>query len=317
MPRTAGLAAVLALCAGPALAQGLPASAAACVDALNAATAAASDGDPAPFAVDHCPAFLEALAASPWAATIPAGEAEYLEAGALEALLATSAAYTSPSTADLSDARLAALVAELEPFVAEPEPGLWERFTEWLAGLFESEDGERSWLAELIASISIPESWQRILLYGLLGLVVVLVLAILINELRLGGAFTRRAKQALRRVTILGNAADPAAVPSFDDIGRAPAIGRKVELLFTLVVDRVRQRYRDLLAPGLTHREIARAAARLDAPTGSSLAAVAMAAERVTYADWSPDDASWREILENGENLVRRLAEAPPDENTT
>jgi hypothetical protein len=307
--RAAGLAVLLALMPGHAPAQGLPGDAADCVAGLAAAGDAAAADDPAPVLRDHCPAFLDALTDSPWADNLPSGLPAYLERDGLEALIAATAPYAAPEPRDISAERLDALVAALEPFVAEPEPSLWDRFVDWFNGLFETDDGGRSWLGELLASISIPEAVQKAMLYGILIVVVVFVLAILINELRIGGAFARRARRALGRVTITGRTRAEASVPTFDDIGRTPAIGRKIELLFTLVVDRVRQHYRGLLAPGLTHREIARAAGRLDTPARDSLAAIAGAAERVTYADWSPDDASWRRILADGEALVRRLAD--------
>lgn len=296
------------LLAGSAAAQGLPAGARACLEALAAAEQSAGDEAAAITAGARCPQFTAALAASDWADNLPAGTIDTLDRAALAALTATAAAYDPPAPPALDTAALAAIVSELEPFVAEPEPTFWERLVEWLDGLLQSDDGEPSWLGELLSSLSLPDALAEILIYVVAILALATVVVILINELRLGGAFLGRSTgDRLRQAAADARRGEEPAVPGFAEIRAMPSVRRRVELLFTLVAARLRQRQRGLLAPGLTHRELALLAAGLDPSARRSLATVAGAAERVTYADWSPDEDDWGSILAEGESLVRRL----------
>jgi hypothetical protein len=302
----AGTALALVLVAGVAAGQGLPAGASACVGALAAADRAV-EADALPGVVgDVCPDFLDALEASWWNASIPEDEAYFLERGGLESLIAAAETYTGRRTLALAPAELDAIVTGLEPFVTPPEPTIWEQLRDWFRGLFESENGERTWLGEWLESLTIPEAWERPILYVIAAIAVIAVLAILINELRLSGAFLGRQTRILRVIAGKSAIADQ-ATPDFDAIHSAARLGDKVELLFGLIVGRLRQREPGRLSPALTHREIARTAGTLDASARNSLLDVAGAAERVTYADWQPDPDAWRSILTSGETLVAEL----------
>ncbi len=131
------------------------------------------------------------------------------------------------------------------------------------------------------------------------------MLAIVINELRAGGAFVGRSRRALRAAAAARRAGlEP---PTLDEVRAARAVGRKIELLFMLVTDRLRRRHRGLMNPGLTHRELAAAATDLAPDARESLGRIATAAERVTYAGRPPGETETDALVARGEALLRAL----------
>lgn len=299
---------LLALVAGSAWSQSLPDGAEACRERLVSVEAERARGDSGRMlAGDYCPAFVQALERSDFGALLPDGQAAAIDRRALDQLLALEAGFAREPDASIDATGLDAIVSRLEPFVAPPEASLGERIRDWFNGLFRSDDGESTRLGEWLSRLSIPDSWERPILYTLAGLAVLTILAILWNELRLGGAFLGRSGQrAIARVRAAGAGIDD-TVPSFALIGATTSLARKTELLFAVVVDRLRRRAPGRLAASLTHLEIQAASSDLDAPARESLARIAGAAERVTYARWVPDPAHWDSLRETGERLVRRL----------
>jgi hypothetical protein len=294
--------------AGAAGAQELPPGAAACMAALGAAAAAAGSEDEAPTAGEFCLQFVAALEASPWGGNLLDGEASSLTRAGLETLTATTAAYGDELDRPLSRDSLQDLVAALEPFVTEPPPSLWQRFVDWIDGLISPGEVDESWFSKWLSSLSIPEAWIRSIVLAFLGLVVLTAVGILVNELRLAGAFAGRGTQhPLKRLERSSNLHGSRQAPSFEDIANAPALSRKVELLFALALHRLNRRQAARLRPSATHRQIASAAIDLDPRGRERLATLAMAAERVTYAAWEPDDPSWQTVLTSGNELFDQL----------
>ena len=229
-------------------------------------------------------------------------------------MIATLEVYEAPVSEALSTEALGAIVATLEPFTAEPPPTLWQRFTDWIGSWFDSDSDEPSWLAQWLDSLTLPEEWSRILIYAIAAIAVSILLAIVVNELRIGGAFFGR-RVAARRATASAVAGNVPADLSLESVMRAEPTGRRVELMLALAVDRLRQRYIGLFRPDLTHRELARAANELDATVQTPFNDVVAAAERVTYGNWQPDDESLQRVLGAGETVVRH-AESNSDSSS-
>jgi hypothetical protein len=300
---------ILALLAGTtAIAQPLPDGAAACIDALEAARADGDDtDDKKPLLARICPDFSAALAATQWNALL---EADNLDPAGLEALTSLASRYQAPVAERLAVDPLGAIVAELEPFVPDEKPSLWSRFSDWINGLFEADDGEESWLSAWLNSFSLSElstdSFVRIIAF----VAVLAVLAILLNELRLSGAFI----SSRRRVRgLAGTARDTAVeVPvSLDAVLEATTIRRRIELLLTLVISRLQRQHGTALHVGKTHGELASAAGQLDPDLQEPFASIVRAAERVTYADREPDPAEFERVLESGRAVVARTDTTP------
>src|SRR5262249_45597702 len=146
----------------------------------------------------------------------------------------------------------------------------------------------------------------------LLGVVLVAATAVVVvNELRVAGVL---AGGVLGKYTQLAQSAadSPDARPrDLADVASAPFARRPV-LLLALVLDRLRARGRVPLRDRLTHRELLRAAAGLSAEQSAAFAAIVGAAERVTFADWRPEERDVEGLVATGRTL---LASFPVDES--
>lgn len=309
---TDGLIAALLLAAAAVSAEPLPAGADTCLAALAAAEerpgATARSTDP-PRVGDICPAFRAALDRSAWGRgellDKPPGELDRADIAALSRLAGPHDTADAPV---LAAARLDDIVAALEPFVPEAPPTLWDRIREWLRGLTRSDAGEPTWLGRLLESISIPPALVRDFIYGLAAALVLAVLAVMISELGAAGLLTGRTRRP--RAALATARRRPRGVDDFDAIRAMPDPGRRIELVFAFVVDRLRRRRRAALSEALTHRELEQAVSALDTSARHRLHEVADAAERVTYGGWQPDETACDSVLASGRSLALTLESA-------
>jgi hypothetical protein len=151
---------------------------------------------------------------------------------------------------------------------------------------------------------------ERVVRYLVIVLGIALVVAtvvVVVNELRAAGVL---AGSVLRKYAPLSPAAPEGAdtrVADLDDVARAP-LARRPVLLLALVLTRLRARGRAPLRDSLTHRELLGAAAGLSAEQSAAFAVVVGAAERVTFADWRPEERDVDGIVARGGALLASFA---------
>lgn len=293
-------------------AQDLPSGTMACLARLRQAPPAAAEKRGPRRLGDVCPGVAEALAAGPWGGALPRGEIQNLTARSLRQLVDLSGHYRrAPRVArDLSAAKLGGIVAGLAPFEPKPRLSLWDRIVaklrEWLG--LDRGGGE---LAKWLQRFAIPALWRRLLVYTLVLALVAGVLAVLINELRHGGAFARRSRRHRgSRVGAAAEAGSHVRVASFDDVLGAPP-GRQPVVLFALLVERLRARDAALVRESSTHRELVAAVRRQGLSFAAALGAVATAAEGVTFGDRPPDGTELETVLAEGATVLRELELEP------
>jgi hypothetical protein len=304
--------ALLLLAATAPHAQPMPAEAASCLAALEAAEGggAAPDASEPPRVGEICGDELDALGSSIWNDELMAFDIEDLSRTGLEQLTTLAQEYDSERSAGLSFDRLDARVAELEPF-APPDPkSLWTRLGEWVETWFRTENGEANWLGRLLQWIALPAELAELFVYATALLLGVAVVAIVVNELRASGYFGQRRDTPAGAVAAARKGAG-FALPDYDAIRETADVRRRIELVFAIVVDRLRQRQRGLLSNALTHREIDRHVDDLDASALESLREIGRTAERVTYSTWQPDDSTFERIYAAGKSLLASVEDNP------
>ena len=291
------------------LAQPLPEETFACLDQLEAAQASSEYGDDStPVIGVVCTDLYTALYESDWTSTLPTSEMYNIDRPGLEALIELASHYETPPALTPSADSLNGIVEQLKPFDPDEEPSLWSRFVEWVEELFESDSDEESWLSEWLDSFSLSEVAVDNLVRIIAFVAVLIVLAILINELRLGGAFIR-GRQRLRPLAPGSAAVDPEIPVDMDAVMQAATVRRKVELMLNLVVSRLQKRHGDSLHHSRTHRELMASAGQLGSDVQEPFTDVVRAAERVTYASWEPDDEELDRVLESGRAVVAQASD--------
>jgi hypothetical protein len=304
-----------AIWVGPKIAhaQDLPSGTMDCLGRLQQAQTAVVTGKQGPPRLgDVCPEVAEALAAGPWGAALPEGDLRDLTAGSLRRLIDLVRHYRrAPARSrNLSPAKLSGIIAGLEPFEPKPPQSLWDRIVaklrEWL-GLDGRDGGE---LARWLHRFSIPAVWSRVLVSALGLALVAGVVAVLINELRDGGALRRRTRWRRASPARPGAAAPSVRVSSFDDVLSASP-SRQPVVLFALLVERLRSRHAALVRESSTHRELVAAARRQGLKFAASLGAVAAAAEGVTFGDRLPGSTELEAVLRQGKSVLRDLDVEP------
>jgi hypothetical protein len=256
-----------------------------------------------------CPDVAAALAQNPWGQALAGISPDDLEAYAFVQLTTLVAGYERPR----GDAERPALpsAAALDDALAElnlekPAPlTIWQRIQQWYDEHFGARGDEaRGWLESWLRHFAPSEKWVSYFVI-LLGLVLVAVtIAIVHNELRAAGVLDGG---MLRKYSPLGQSAEsePEQPRDFDDVARAP-LARRPVMLLALVLERLRARGVLPLRDSLTHRELLRAA-RLSAQQSVAFGAVLDAAERVTFADWRPDEQEVDPVLARGRELLSSL----------
>lgn len=104
-------------------------------------------------------------------------------------------------------------------FSAEPEPGWWKRLVTWLRSHFNSSDADLQWLAELIETLTPPESVMEFFFKGSLLLLILLALLLVGNEVRL---FGWRGRAPDHRGTGVTPGDGPSLMPQWDELSTLP-----------------------------------------------------------------------------------------------
>jgi len=303
------LLAATAVCA----AQPLPGGTDECLARIEAQREAPSEQRAAAPLVlgDACPELAEDLQATRWSEALTNGSPlRELDAAAFVDLVALVERYREPQRPQpLSLTALDAALAELEDATPPAELSWWERGLEWLQehlGRGRTDGDTR--LGEWLAGISVSERLVRWLVLAAGLTLVGVTLVIVGNELRAAGVFG--ARRSARRMAVAGGddgVQTAVRARTFADVRAAPIFERPVVLL-GLVLEQWRRHGGGVIRPSLTHRELARETAQLDAAKRESLRAVLDAAERVTFGAWRPAESEVDEIMTHGEALLASWA---------
>jgi hypothetical protein len=253
----------------------------------------------------RCPDLIRRLEASATAAWLPAGWAapsNDLSAASLIALhqLITQQLALRPPSRPADLAALQAILLELRP---TQTPGAWARFTRWLReALGRGDPGPaHSWWDSARAAPS--QTVIDLICYACLAAIVVMALALILNELRVAGVFARRPDR------IAGDAGRTprAAASDWSAIQSAPPRDRP-RLLLELIAARLMEL--DCLPPagGFTVRELLQQAQLSHVEDRSLLADVALVAERVRFSAEQMSAASLETAVERGRRLLEHLS---------
>ena len=256
----------------------------------------------------RCPDLTAALEHSPWAAWLPADWKEphnQLSAAGLralhDALVRESAA--AVGTRALHPERVGAVLAR----VAWPEPqaeGWWARFKRWLHELLTPQPQEDSgWLRRLLGDVSVDRALLRLITALAIAVLVILAVAVVVNELRVAGLLKRRPRLARQ------SAAGPGAHGELGltDLDRAEPRAQAA-LLLELIAARLAVQDRLPPARAFTVHELTRRARLRDEAERARLAALAAVSERVRYAADGVPAPALADALRGGRELLAALA---------
>ncbi|MGD8743716.1 MAG: DUF4129 domain-containing protein [Granulosicoccaceae bacterium] len=105
----------------------------------------------------------------------------------IRALLQQQQQHAQHSSRSIDRNYLQELRAELEFNSAAEEPGLWQRFINWLKEKYKDEQDEENnidWLLDLLEGNSLPDWLGKVIFYVSMVVIIILALFIVINEIR-------------------------------------------------------------------------------------------------------------------------------------
>ncbi len=255
----------------------------------------------------RCPELAPSLLASPWAAWLPADwnkPDNQLSAQGLSELRDLLAREAAPAAAgrELHVGQVGAVLARVT--AAQPaQAGWWSRFRQWLRELFTPRPSqERGWRG-LFDDIHLAQGLKQTIVWGSLGLVIALAVAVLLNELRLAGLLRRR-----QRVTHAASVTDVGRLGlTLAEIERA-SLAAQPALLFDCIAARLAEQDRLPPARAFTAQEVARRARLADEADRVRLAELAAVCERVRFSGHAVAPQAVAAAVARGRELLRTLA---------
>lgn len=222
----------------------------------------------------------------------------------------------------LIDRELAARVSERKPRVEALKEvlvglgdthratnGTWLRFKRWLRELMERHDREdhEDWFDRMVNRVGLSDAIGEFITYISLGVMVVLALIVVLNELRAAGLLGRRSRTAAEEDG--AERAPSRPIPTMGEIEQAPLIERP-RMLLELVASKLTAIRRLPPASAMTVRELSDAVNLEAEQDRERLDTLAATAERARYAESTvPPDAlesayvRGRELLDSVEKL--------------
>lgn len=257
----------------------------------------------------RCPTLTQALEHSPWAAWLPTDWKDphnQLNAEGLRALR-TALARESTATSGTRVLHPERVPAVLER-VARPDgaqEGGWARFKRWLRELLTPQpQDDRRWWRRLFGDGSIDRSVLRVVAVVSIGLLVIMAVTVVTNELRVAGLLRRRRPGMAR-----GAARPVGGGPDAPDIDDAEPSARPA-LLLELIAARLAAQQRLPPARALTVRELIMRARLRDAAERARLADLAAVSERLRYSEGGVATPALEAALSGGRELLAAI-EAP------
>lgn len=265
----------------------------------------------------RCPDLTPALEHSPWAAWLPTDWKDphnQLSAAGLRALHDTLAREVAALGAGAPPGGTRALHPERVRAVLErlmrperAEVGWWVRFKRWLREVLTAQPQDDSrWWRRLLGDVSMDRAMLRVVAALAIAGLVVLAIAVVMNELRVAGLLRRRAGAA--QLPAAGRAARGG--PHLSDVDGAPPSAQPA-LLLELIATRLAALDRLPPARAFTVRELTRRARLADEAARARLAELAAVSERVRYGAGTVATPLLEAALRGGRELLAAL-EAPP-----
>jgi hypothetical protein len=235
---------------------------------------------------ERCPELTPSLASSPYAAWLPPDwnkPDNGLSVGGLIELRGLLRRPESPPAVRAPRiTRLAPLLEQLHHDDTR-QRGWWARFKQWLHEVFAPQPNGQSqgWLGRLLGSIDLSQTVMRVIVCVALLLLLLLVGAIIVNELRVAGLWRSPRHRGQHGY---GSAQPATSVLSLRDLDRAGP-EQQPHLLLQLIIRRLIELKWLPPARALTLRELERAARLRDQEDRERLAALAAACERARFAE--------------------------------
>jgi hypothetical protein len=190
-----------------------------------------------------------------------------------------------------------------EPAQAARSQSWYERFKRWLHQAFnKQQDRANPWLQRWLDEHSMSEAVRLALFYGVVGLVILLALLIVLNEVR-----TARAGRYKAVVEGDGSRVPGLFSPELlDGVSR----GEQASALLRMLIATLLKTGRLHGAQSLTHRELMSRARFDDSNQSESFRRVAQLAEHEVFAARQPTDAELDDAVQAGRHLHAQLTGA-------
>lgn len=259
---------------------------------------------------EECPGLTRALEQSGYLPLLSTSLRDELDAYDLSDLLAVDDWYAEDAAVRAPDT--AALGPILESLRAQQpqRPLTWfERFKRWLRSMFDrqQERDADNWLSRWLDEARVTEAVATTILFVALGLILLLTILVIVNELRATGVFGNRPAAEDERIAAnTAAAADDAAV----DVDSLPA-DRKASMLLRMLVRTLVQSGRLRTERSLTHRELIARANFDDPEQRESFKRVAALAERTVYGSSEVAASEVEPIVTAARALDAQLRGAP------
>ena len=268
----------------------------------------ASDETSFDVVAESCPGLIGEIDASEWSESLHPGWREELSYWELEQLGDVVAAFETPRRELMrqSPAALDDIVAGLVEQDAAPEGrSLWDRFVDWLSGLFESDSPEApGWFARWLEGIEISSDVVEVIFWTLAAIIVIAAVGVIVMEVRAN----RRSVHVTQRPGSHPHA--PGGVDyqwlTMRDLQQAAAAERP-SILLRLLLQRLWRMNAAPQTDSLTHREIPGVVSGLDAGGSATLCRVSALAEELRYAAADPARPDVDTVVADGVALLRKL----------
>ena len=195
-------------------------------------------------------------------------------------------------------------------YADDEHSGWWARTRAWLRGIFAGTDetADEGWLGRMIGQSGVSQTVLELVSYGALGLVLMLAIVIVANELRVGGVWGGGGR---RRLGARGPAEASEAVAGgvrLDWEGvRGSPVAQRLGLLLELVVARLNEVGGERLSRGLTARELLGAARLADERDRERLRALVRASEWVRFSGGAVSEGEVAVVMEEGRRLLEGI----------
>jgi hypothetical protein len=224
-----------------------------------------------------CPGLTSALEEAGYLPLLSTAERDALDVYGLSDLLAVDDWYRQQEARDVDVSTLAPILDSLRAEEPDRAPGLLERFQRWLRSLFERQKSDPdTWFSRWLDELDVSQTVVRTILLVAIGLLLVMVVGVIYNELRAAGLLRQRPVVQDDAVRTAPSSA------SADDLDALSA-DHKASLLLRMLVATLVRSGRLRTERGLTHRELSARATFDDAQQRESFRRVASLAERTVY----------------------------------
>lgn len=258
-----------------------------------------------------CPGLEHALVELGYGPFISASQLDELSVHSLVDLQRLAERYREPPADCCGDIEIASLKPILQSLQQQEQQQrpltLRERLRKWLRSVFDRPGSDsQSWLSRWLDDVQVSAAVSRAIVYGLVILVIVLAIAVLLNELRAAGLLRRRVRAGKDVQIAAGADRDPATMTPAD-LDKVALQDRPSVLLRMLVATLVKTG-RLRTERSLTHRELGLRATFDEAAQRECFQRIAALGERVIYGDGRIPEDDVATMVQAGRTLNMQLA---------